>query len=160
MNLGFKEFVNKCNDNQFELITFFGSIDYIALDNTFFNNLNKITANSSKCFISKFHPFWTTFFDNDVSEQNDKSYFDDSREDIVEYGKDEKYSFIRYHYSIDYILNKFSAWGWSLKQYKEPKPDFQNAAFKYKDYSTDEVLVDRLNRIPMTLILEFERTGE
>lgn len=144
-------------ESKFDLITFFGSLDYLPLDEDFFGPLNLLTHIGTTCVISKFHPFWTTLFGNDVEDARKLSYFDDGRSDKVCFGAQQHYEFSRIHYSLDCLLGKFSSFGWRLKHLEEPKPDFRNSAFRYNGYDTDPILVSRLSRIPMTLVLIFER---
>ena len=145
------------NDQKFDTITFWGSIDYIELTSQFFTALTKITKNKSQCIISKFHPFWTTLFNNDIEEEKLSSYFDNGRKDYVQYGGREKCTFVRYHYNISCLINLFNQNGWCVNTISEPEPDFRTSSFQYSGYDTDELLKRRLNRIPMTLITFFER---
>lgn len=139
----------------FDLVTFFGSIDYIPLDTDFFHEINALTRSGSRCYISKFHPMWTTLFANDVDEENSKeSYFDIGRIDFVKFGKNE---FNRYHYGIGEMFTLFNNGGWNLLTLSEPKPDFTNSSFKYKSYECDPLLKQRIARIPMTMTLEFTK---
>lgn len=138
----------------FKYITFFGSLDYIELSPGFFTILNSISISGSKCFITKFHPFWTALFDNDIQEEHIKSYYDKGRKDKILYGNE---IFIRFHYSISYLLRIFHNNGWRLKKFEEPEPDIPYAAFSYQGYNTDAILLDRMSKIPMTMIIEFIR---
>ncbi|MDT8716076.1 methyltransferase domain-containing protein [Clostridium sp. 19966] len=153
----FENFASKYNGEVFNLVTFFGSIDYIRLNDEFFYKLNSITTKGTKCFISKFHPFWTTLYDNDIEIECNKCYFDDGREDKIQYGIQQKHFFLRYHYTLSFLVKIFKKHGWRLSLLDEPKPDIKNADFAYKNYDTDDVLMDRIQRIPMTMIIEFER---
>lgn len=140
---------------KFDLITFLGSIDYIPLDSNFFDILNGLTNKESRCYISKFHPLWTTLFCNDTDEESSaNSYFDIERNDSVRFGED---YFNRYHYSICEILSRFHHAGWTLSSLDEPLADFGKSAFAYEGYEGDSILRQRLTRFPMTLVLEFER---
>ena len=140
--------------NSYDLVTFFGSLDYISLDDTFFYVMDKITHIGSRCFITKFHPFWTTLFGNDVGDMLNNSYFENGREDIVKFGTSE---FIRYHYPISDLLTRFQQNGWQLLSFSEPKPNIAQAAFAYNGYEHDSVLQQRLSTIPMTAVYEFEK---
>ena len=40
---------------------------------------------------------------------------------------------------------------------EEPKPDLENSSFKYLNYDFDDILMDRMANVPMTIIFEFER---
>ena len=138
--------------NCYDLITFFGSIDYICIDAFFFDTIKRVTHSGSRCFISKFHPFWTTLYKNDVDSEMDNSYFDNERKDSVRFGVSE---FIRYHYTLSDFLARFNRHGWRLMEYLEPKPDLAQSAFAYTGYEQDPILQQRLNKIPMTAVFEF-----
>lgn len=140
--------------SKFDLVTFFGSIDYISLDANFFMTLNALTHERSRCYISKFHPIWTTLFANDVDAETENVYFDSAREDLVKFGNS---YFLRYHYSLAEILSRFDNSNWHLKELKEPKPDFSKSAFAYFNYDKDTTLCSRLQRFPMSLVLNFEK---
>jgi len=144
-------------DISFANVTFFGSLDYIELNDDFFHILNKITYNDSKCFIAKFHPFWTTLFDGDVECEKIKSYYQPGRKDKIIYGNRNKQTFTRFHYPLSYIFHVFADNGWRLGNFKEPKPDLRHSAFFYNGYNTDNIMMDRLSKIPMTIIMEFRR---
>lgn len=150
------EFSNifKLTDDCYDLITFFGSLDYIPIDDAFFDVLERITHEKSRCFISKFHPFWTTLYGNDVEEELNNRYFESGREDHVCFGKSK---FIRYHYTFSDLFEIFANHNWILQHCREPKPTLENSAFAYKNYEYDRTLQQRLHKIPMTLILEFIR---
>ena len=139
---------------RYDLVTFFGSIDYICIDESFFDIIKTVTHSGSRCFISKFHPFWTTLYGNDVGEEMNSSYFDNERRDSVKFGASE---FIRYHYSLSDFLARFASHSWMLRAYLEPRPDLAHSAFAYKGYEQDPILLQRLNSIPMTAIFEFTR---
>jgi len=136
----------------YDLIVFLGSIDYIKADEYFFDALDTLTHNGSRCFISKFHPFWTTLYGNDVANEMNNSYFDYERADKVFFGNSE---FIRYHYNLSDYFSRFTSHGWKLTEYTEPKPDLCSSSFCYKGYDQDLILQQRLNRIPMTAVFEF-----
>jgi SAM-dependent methyltransferase len=155
----FDEIIDSCvyNDIPFANVTFFGSLDYIELNDNFFYMLNKITGNSSKCFIAKFHPFWTTLFDNDIGQEKRKSYYKTGRKDKIIYGCPKRI-FTRFHYPLSYLFSSFGHAGWHLDNFDEPEADLSHSAFSYKGYDTDGIMVDRLSSIPMTMILEFTRT--
>ncbi|MHB9296066.1 hypothetical protein PilKf_01820 [Pillotina sp. SPG140] len=140
--------------SKFDLITFFGSLDYIPLDTEFFITLNALTHERSRCYISKFHPIWTALFANDVEAETENAYFDIAREDLVNFGNS---NFLRYHYSLAEILSRFDNNNWHLKMLKEPQPNFAKSAFAYSDYDKDPTLRSRLLRFPMSLVLEFEK---
>jgi len=140
----------------YDLITAFGSLDYICIDENFFETIDTITHPDSRCFISKFHPFWTTLYGNDISEEQGNSYFDIERADCVRFGHSD---FMRYHYPLSEIIKRFNRHGWILKEYLEPKPNIETSAFEYTGYSQDAILMQRLNNIPMTVVLEFSREG-
>ena len=142
---------------KFDLITFFGSLDYIELNTNFIEKLNKLTSLHSRCFISKFHPFWTTLYRNDVEKEDIKSYFEDGRCDSIIYGEKKNILLKRYHYSLSYIINFYKENDWKLNMFIEPKPNINDTAFSYKNYETDSILIERLNNIPMSIIMEFER---
>jgi SAM-dependent methyltransferase len=144
-------------DISFANVTFFGSLDYIELNDDFFHILNKVTVNDSKCFIAKFHPFWTTLFDGDVEHEKIKSYYQPGRKDKIIYGNRNKQTFTRFHYPLSHILYIFSDNGWRLDNLEEPAPDPGYSAFSYEGYNTDAIMMDRLSKIPMTIILEFTR---
>lgn len=148
---------NKLCSIKYDLITFFGSIDYISLKSELFSTLNSLTNDSATCFISKFHPFWTALFKNDVSPSNEKSYFENGRIDEVVYGQSCKFTFQRYHYTFEYLISSFKSYGWILQSLSEPKPNFSSAAFAYENYDTDEILHKRMENIPMTLVLRFTK---
>ncbi|MBS3975569.1 MAG: class I SAM-dependent methyltransferase [Syntrophomonadaceae bacterium] len=149
---------NKLCGIKYDLVTFFGSIDYIVLQKEFFSVLNRITNDEAICYISKFHPFWTALFENDVSLSNQKSYFENGRIDEVIYGQSNRFVFQRYHYTFEHLFSSFKSGSWVLMDLKEPKPAFSKAAFAYNDYDKDEVLRKRMENIPMTLILKFKKT--
>lgn len=153
----FENFASKYDGEKFNLVTFFGSIDYIILNDEFFEKLNRITTKGAICFISKFHPFWTTLYDNDIETESNKCYFDNGRADKIEYGSREKHFFLRYHYTLSFLIQAFRVHGWKLILLDEPKPYVENADFAYKNYETDDVLMNRLKRIPMTMVIKFER---
>lgn len=157
VNCDLETFVKGIEDEVFDLITFWGSLDYLRLDKQFFYELNQITISGSRCYISKFHPMWTALYGNDVEEQITKSYFDNGRVDLVPYGNKNKVFLDRVHYTISYIITEFKLNGWELKEIQEPRPDINTASFKYRNYDSDETLMDRMNNIPMTIIFEFER---
>ncbi len=140
-----------------DVITFFGSLDYIKIDDMFFAQLNKLSKTNSECFICKFHPFWTTMFDNEVDEMKMDSYFDNGRIDKIIYGNDKNLVFERYHYSIDFLITEFKKNNWVLDYMHEPSPNIEEASFAYKNYSLDEVLMERMKKIPMTIIFKFTR---
>jgi SAM-dependent methyltransferase len=146
-----------CQEVPFNNITFFGSLDYLELDNSFFHILNKITKSHSKCFIAKFHPFWTNLFDNDTDCENIKTYYEVGRKDKVVYGNSFKKPFTRFHYPLSYLFQIFLDAGWHLDRFEEPEPDLAHSAFSYKGYDTDSIMIDRLSKIPMTIVLEFTR---
>lgn len=150
-------FIKQYDDNPFELVTFWGSIDYLRIDKFFFEELNQITRIGSRCFISKFHPMWTTLYGNDVDDLVMKSYFDEGRVDFVPYGECSRVILKRIHYSISYIFTIFDENGWNLKLLQEPKPNVEDASFKYRNYDSDDKLMERMSNVPMTVILEFER---
>jgi len=145
------------NDISFTNVTFFGSLDYIELNDGFFHILNKITMNDSKCFIAKFHPFWTTLFNGDVEYEKIKSYYQPGRKDKIIYGNRNKQAFTRFHYPLSHIFHAFADNGWRLDNFEEPAPDLSHSAFSYDGYNTDNTMMDRLSKIPMTIILEFTR---
>lgn len=149
----FKE-IPKYISGTYDLITAIGSLDYIPIDIDFFKVMNKVTHKGSRYYISKFHPFWTTMFENDIGETVNHCYFDRGRNDQVKYGQSE---FIRYHYSISDFIHSFGLHGWVLRNFLEPKPDFKNSAFEYTGYAQDPTLLQRLSKIPMTAVFEFER---
>jgi SAM-dependent methyltransferase len=155
--VGYDKCLAICKNTNFDLITFFGSLDYIILNQEFFSILNKLTHQFSRCYISKFHPFWTTLFKGDVERREIMPYFLNGRVDIIEYGNKEKIQFFRYHYSLSSILSLFNNNGWLLTKLEEPKPDMKKSAFAYTGYDNDPELAERLEKIPMTLILEFKR---
>ena len=118
------------NNGCFDLITFIGSIDYMELNDFFFQGLNKITTSKSRCLVSKFHPFWTTLYANDVDSEQMYTYFDNGRRDAVSYGTSPSNEFERFHYTIGYLIESFKNYGWSICKFLEPRPDFSNSAFK------------------------------
>lgn len=138
--------------DSYDLITFFGSLDYIRIDEIFFALMDHITHAGSRCFISKFHPFWTTLYGNDVGEELGNSYFENGHEDVVRFGSSE---FVRYHYTLSDFIMRFSSHGWALQEFAEPKPELEHSAFVYKDYERDPILQQRLSKIPMTAVFEF-----
>lgn len=154
-----ESYIRKYDGNPFDLVTFLGSLDYIQIDEKFYDRLNQITKIGSRCYISKFHPMWTALYGNDVDDQIMKSYFDEGRVDIIPYGNRNKVCLERFHYNISYICNAFNENGWVLKLLQEPKPDIKNSSFGYKNYDTDDILMDRMKNVPMTIIFEFERRG-
>jgi len=136
----------------YDLIVLFGSIDYIKIDESFFATLDILSHSNSRCLVSKFHPFWTTLYGNDIAKEIDNSYFDYERADKVVFGNSE---FVRYHYSLSDYFASFSRHGWKLMEYTEPKPDLKDASFTYENYGQDLILQRRLNKIPMTVVIEF-----
>lgn len=138
--------------DRYDLITFFGSLDYIRIDEFFFDVVDHITHLGSRCFISKFHPFWTTLYGNDVGVALENSYFENGHEDIVRFGSSE---FVRYHYALSDFITRFTRHSWSLREFAEPKPELNRSAFAYKDYEYDSILQQRMNKIPMTALFEF-----
>ena len=147
----FQDLLNHITDH-YDLITFFGSIDYIPIDEFFFTTIDRITHSGSRCFLSKFHSFWTTLYGNDVKEELDNSYFENGRRDIVGFGQSE---FIRYHYTLSDFIMRFAKHGWILREFMEPKPELKNSAFGYKNYEQDPILQHRLSKIPMTAVFEY-----
>lgn len=87
-HMDFEHFCTYECKSTFNLVTFFGSLDYIELNKSFMNCLNQVTTNSSRCYIAKFHPMWTSMFENDVAIQNTKGYFENGRIDLIKYGRD------------------------------------------------------------------------
>lgn len=156
-NCDLKSYLEQYNGNPFDLVTFWGSLDYLRIDSTFFEELNQITKIGSRCFISKFHPMWTALYGNDVDDQIMKSYFDEERVDLIPYGNKNKVYLERIHYNISYIYNAFNENGWDLIVLQEPKPNIEDASFKYKNYDSDDTLMERMRNVPMTIIFEFER---
>lgn len=156
-NCDLETYLGLYDGNPFDLITFWGSLDYLKIDSIFFESLNKITKIGSRCFISKFHPMWTALYGNDVDNQIMKSYFDEGRVDLIPYGSKNKVYLKRIHYPISYIYKMFSENGWSLSVLQEPKPSIKDASFKYKNYDSDDTLMERMSNVPMTIIFEFER---
>ena len=140
--------------DKFDLITFLGSIDYIKIDEEFFDTINRLTHVGSRCFVSKFHPFWTTLYGNDIEDELDGSYFNNEHEEMVRFGTSE---FIRYHYTLSDFISRFSHHGWVLNEFFEPKPDMEHSAFAYNGYEHDKVLQTRLSRIPMTAVFELQK---
>ena len=136
----------------YDLITFFGSLDYIRINELFFGVLDYVAHIGSRCFISKFHPFWTTLYGNDVGETLGNSYFESGHEDIVQFGSSK---FIRYHYTLSDFITHFTSHGWSLREFAEPKPALECSAFAYKNYEYDPILQQRMSKIPMTALFEF-----
>ena len=157
LNCDLYEYLKQYDGNSFDLVTFWGSLDYLKIDSNFFSGLNQITNIGSRCFVSKFHPMWTSLYGNDGEEQNMKSYFDEGRLDLIPYGNKNKVFLERIHYSISYIYNVFRENGWELKLLQEPKPNIYAASFKYMNYDSDDTLMNRMNNVPMTIIFEFER---
>lgn len=155
---GFDEILASCvyNDAPFATVSFFGSLDYIKLDDEFFYILNKITGDSSRCFITKFHPFWTALFDNDTGQEKKRSYYEAGRNDRITYGCPKR-TFTRFHYPLSYLFNSFRNAGWVLNNFDEPEPNLSHSAFSYKGYDTDRIMMNRLSSIPMTMILEFTK---
>lgn len=157
LNCDLKGFLNKFDGTPFDLITFWGSLDYIKIDEEYFYELNYITQKGSRCYISKFHPMWTTLFENDVEQMHMRSYFDNGRVDFIPYGNKKRVFLGRIHYGISYIYNAFKVNGWNLKRIEEPKLNLGNSSFKYLNYESDCTLMNRMNNVPMTIIFEFER---
>jgi SAM-dependent methyltransferase len=149
--------LNLLSVSSFRYITFIGSLDYIELNEVFFETLNRLTTTGSRCFISKFHPFWTTLFDNDTQKEQVKSYFNSGSVSKIQYGSREQCVFNRYHYSLTSLFSVFNKAGWHAIRFEEPKPDIDKSDFRYTDYETDDTLMQRLSTIPMTIILEFMR---
>lgn len=157
LNCDLKSYLKEYDGNPFEIITFWGSLDYLRIDDEFFSELNQITRIGSRCFVSKFHPMWTALYGNDVEEQRMKSYFDDGRVDFIPYGNKNKVLLERVHYSISYIYNAFKGNGWEVKAIQEPRPNIEAASFKYMNYDSDNTLMERMRNVPMTIVFEFER---
>lgn len=157
INADFFSYCKSAENENYDLITFFGSIDYIEINDCFLHSLNSISKLSTRCYISKFHPMWTSLFGNDTDEQQVQPYFENGRIDQVPYGRNHQYLLNRFHYSLSYIVELFSKNGWKLNKLQEPCPCISDSSFEYLNYSTDEVLMDRLSNIPMTVIFEFER---
>ncbi|TCX53565.1 class I SAM-dependent methyltransferase [Dehalobacter sp. 14DCB1] len=152
-------FTFKSNNLLFDVITFFGSLDYIKIDDEFFKHLNKLSKINGVCFISKFHPLWTTLFNNEVDEIKMDSYFENGRIDKVIYGNEKELVFERYHYNIEYLIGEFKKNSWILEYIHEPLPSIDESAFSYTNYMLDEVLMERMKKIPMTIILKFTYKG-
>ena len=144
----------ECISGKYDLAAFFGSLDYVCLDEAFFKILDLITHSGSRCFISKFHPFWTTLYGNDTDKELDSSYFDNGRKDLVRFGSME---FIRYHYTLSEFILLFNAHHWVLSEFAEPEPVFGHSAFAYNGYDNDPILKQRLEKIPMTALFEFRK---
>lgn len=150
------DFLNNNLSSQFQLVIFIGSLDYIELSDLFFAKLNKLTEAGSRCFIAKFHPYWTSLFKNDDDDLSIKNYFS-TRTDEIRYGAKKQFKFVRYHYSICEIINRFEKSGWNMKMLDEPEPCIADSSFKYVNYDKDETLMEKMRKIPMTLVMEFER---
>jgi len=143
------------DDLLFDVITFFGSLDYIKINDKFFRQLNKLSKFNGICFISKFHPLWTTLFNNEVDEVKIDSYFENGRIDKVIYGNRKELIFERYHYNIEYLIGQFKRNSWILEYIHEPLPNIDESAFTYTNYMHDESLMERMKKFPMTIILKF-----
>lgn len=162
-NLSFKcaDFLNfeiKTNTpQQFDLITFIQSLDYMVLNKAFFSKLNALTREGSHIVISKMHPTWTTLFDHELGEMHlERSYFH-SRADHVSYGNS---LFRRVHYSLEEFFESFASNGWRLEMLKEPRPvPKDRAALIMGQCYEDDLLMKRMSIFPMTLLLRFERIG-
>ena len=152
-------FTFESNEILFDVITFFGSLDYIKIDDEFFMHLNRLSKTNCVCFISKFHPFWTTLFNNEVDELKMDSYFENGRIDKVIYGNEKELVFERYHYNIEYLIREFKKNGWILNNIQEPVPKIAESAFSYTNYMCDEILMERMRNIPMTILLKFTYEG-
>lgn len=152
-------FTFESNEILFDVITFFGSLDYIKIDDEFFMHLNRLSKTNGVCFISKFHPFWTTLFNNEVDELKMDSYFENGRIDKVIYGNEKELVFERYHYNIEYLIREFKKNGWILDNIQEPAPKIAESSFSYTNYMCDEILMERMRNIPMTILLKFTYEG-
>lgn len=142
----------------FDFVIFIGSSEYMPLDAQFFTHLNKITSVGSTVLLARMHPFWTSLFLHETDKETIRCYFDSGREDIVRYG-DMHSPFVRYHYSIAEIVARFSRNGWHLEHLVEPAfVPMERAPFYMRACYEDPVLVDRLGKIPMTLILTFRES--
>ena len=157
LNCDLGGFLEYFDGSPFDLVTFWGSLDYINLDEKFFRELNCLTKVGSRCIVSKFHPMWTALFENDVGIQCMKSYFDDGRVDLILYGKNENVILKRIHYRLSYIYNVFRKNGWDVNAIEEPEPNIEKSSFRYLEYDSDNILMERMSKVPMTIILEFER---
>ena len=151
------DFINyKLEGSKYDLVLFLGSLDYIPLTKDFFDKLNSITLDNARCYISKFHPFWTSLFKGDTDAMALDNYFL-NRQDVIRYGNKEPREFVRFHYSLSTLFDMFKKSGWKLSMFREPCIDYKESAFKYTMYESDDVLKSRLKNIPMTLIVEFSK---
>lgn len=139
---------------RYDLISFIGSFDYIELSDLFFQKLNNISFIGTKIIIAKMHPIWTTLFNHELDEPNLHSYFL-CRNEIISYGQD---SFWRWHYSMSDIIQNFKSNGWNLSLMLEPSTvKKKECPFYMKNAFEDPLLQSRMEKIPMTLILGFNR---
>ena len=105
----------------YDLVLFVGSSDFIALDEAFFQMLSRITQAGSYVLLARMHPFWTSLFLHETDEMSTRCYFDDPRIEEVIYGEPPSV-FVRFHYGIGSLLQRFSKNGWRLERLEEPKP--------------------------------------
>ena len=139
----------------FDIVLFIGSLDYIELNDIFFHQLNKITNTGSEIIIAKMHPLWTSRYSHECGEETNSCYFKSPRIDKVYYSNIE---FLRYSYSFEQLYHLFKDHGWNIVDLREPAPvPKEKAAFYMKDCYDDNVLMSRMNQIPMTLLLRFQR---
>lgn len=140
--------------SKYDLITFIGSFDYIELSDCFFQKLNCISLIGTRVIIAKMHPIWTTLFNHELDRPDLRSYYQ-GRNEMVIYGQN---SFYRWHYPMSEIMQKFKSNGWNLIHILEPSPvEKKECPFYMKNAFEDPVLQSRMAKIPMTLILGFNR---
>jgi protein-L-isoaspartate O-methyltransferase len=139
----------------YDLILFVGSSEFIPLDSHYFRILNGLTAAGSTVVIARMHPFWTSLYNHETGVEDRRNYFRHGQVDRVRYGSVE---FHRLHYGVGELTGRFSAHGWILGRIVEPEiVSRERAPFYMPGCYEDEILMERMQMLPMTLLLTFVR---
>ena len=140
-------------------VLFIGSSDFFPLDESFFFLLNALTDVGSTTILSRIHPLWATLFRHETGDQSILSYFSAGRPDTVRYGSPPA-RFHRFFYGIAEILDRFASYGWRLDGFFEPAVvPSSEAPYYFTGCYEDPVLMERVSKVPMTLILKFTKLG-
>lgn len=144
---------------KFSSVLFIGSSDFLPLDDSFFFLLNDLTDADSTAILSRMHPLWATLFRHETGEQSILPYFSSGRPDLVQYGSPPA-RFHRFFYGIAELLDRFANFGWRLESLHEPAAvSISEAPYYFTGCYEDPVLMERLAKVPMTLIVKFTRAG-
>ncbi len=141
----------------FDVILFIGSSEYLKLDPIFFSKLNKLTKKGSFVLLSRMHPFWTTLFLHENDPEDIRPYFENGRADHLLYGNCDN-QLHRFHYGVANVIERFSQYGYCLNLLSEPEiVSIEKAPFYIQGCYEDPILLERLKKIPMTIIFKFLR---